>query len=80
MSLQSEQIQTLNQIMGTIDQKAAQFKEERFNMREVQSEAQKKLLLELIQSALELAGNINPNPAEVIDDLTRLAKQISQMR
>jgi len=80
MSLQSQQIQTLNQIMGTIDQKATQFKNERFDMREAQSEAQKKLLLDLIQNGLQLAKEMNPSPVEVVDDLTRLAKQISEMR
>ena len=80
MSLQSQQIETLNQIMGTIDQKASQFKEERFKMREAQSESQKKLLLDLIQSGLQLASEMNPGPVEVIDDLTRLAKQIAEMR
>jgi len=80
MDLQSEQIQTLNKIMKAVDEKAAQYKEERFDMREAQSEAQKKLLLDLIDNGLQLAKEINPNPLEVIDDLNRLSKQIFNMR
>jgi len=80
MNLQSEQIQTLNKIMEAIDEKAAQYKEERFGMREAQSEAQKKLLLDLIDTAMQLAKEINPNPLDVMDDLNRLHSQIANMR
>ena len=79
MNLQSEQIQTLNKIMAAIDEKATKYKDERFDMREAQSEAQKKLLLDLIDNAMQLAKEINPSPLDVMDDLNRLYAQIASM-
>ncbi|MDH4263434.1 MAG: hypothetical protein OEV78_10365 [Spirochaetia bacterium] len=79
MSLHTEQIQTLNKIMKAIDEKAAQFKDTRFDMREAQSQAHKKLLLDLIESAKKLADEMNPKPAGVLDDLRELSSQISKM-
>ena len=80
MNLYSEQVQTLNKIMSAIDEKAALFKETRFDMRGAQSDAQKKLLLDLIKSATELAHEMKPSPKEVLDDLGRLSRQINDMR
>ena len=80
MSLRSEQIAALNQLMAAIDSKAAAFKNERFDMRLPQHDAQKKLILDLISNALTLASEMNPRPAEVLDDLNRLRKQFQEMR
>ena len=79
MSLRETQIKTLNQIIASIDEQAAEYKETRFSMPQAQADSQKKLLLDLIENALGLANEMNPSPLEVIDDLNRLAKQFHDM-
>ena len=79
MSLRETQVKTLNHIIAAIDEKAAEYKEARFDMPQAQADSQKKLLLDLIKNALDLANEMNPKPLEVIDDLNRLAKQFHGM-
>lgn len=74
-----EQINALNQILGIIDQKAARYMDERFDMKGAQAAAEKKMLLDLIADALSLAGKILPKPIEAIDDLKRLEKRLMNL-
>lgn len=76
MSATHEQVKALNEILGIIDQKATRFKQEKFDMRRSQFEAEKTMLLKLINDGLKLAENILPKPVDAIDDMKALRKQI----
>ena len=78
--MSKEQVNTLNQIMAAIDQKAADYKEKRTKLREAQAFAEKKLILDLVQDALKVAKAISPTPTEAIEDLYRLHDQLADMR
>ena len=77
--MSKEQVDTLNQIMAAIDEKASAFKDNRLDKRAAQAAAEKKLLLDLIQDALTIAENIVPKPKDAIEDLSALFSQISSM-
>ena len=74
-----EQIASLNQIVAIIDEKAAKYKDEVFDMPEVRARAEKKLILDLIVDGLNLAETVSPRPLELIDDLRRLQSQLQNM-
>lgn len=75
----SEQIAVLNQIIQMIDEKAAKFKDEVMKMKEVKRNAEKKLLLDLIDNGMKLAESIKPKPLDIVHDLKRLAEQIGRL-
>jgi len=77
--MSKEQISTLNQIMEIVDSKASSFKVSQTKLRPAQIMAEKKLILDLIQSALQLANQIIPKPQNAIDDLNRLEKQFYKL-
>ncbi|MCB1305968.1 MAG: hypothetical protein KDK37_16890 [Leptospiraceae bacterium] len=74
-----EQIASLNQIVAIIDEKAAKYKDEVFDMPEVRARAEKKLILDLIVDGLDLAETVSPRPLDLIDDLRRLQSQLQNM-
>ena len=74
-----EQIASLNQIVAIIDEKAAKYKDEVFDMPEVRARAEKKLILDLIVDGLNLAETVSPRPLDLIDDLRRLQSQLQNM-
>ena len=75
-----EQVQALNQITAMVDEKAAKYKDEVAKMPEVRARAEKKLILDLIDNGLDLAGRMKPSPADLIRDLGRLKAQLQNMR
>lgn len=75
----SEQISILNLLLKQLDEKAANFKQNKTKMREAQRFAEKKLLLDLIDQVLQVSGNVIPKPIETIDDVQRLKKQLEKM-
>lgn len=77
--MSSEQVRMFNQIMQMIDEKATSFKDNRFDMRAVQADSEKKLLLDLIDQALTLAGQMSPAPEEAVRDLKTLQEQFYKM-
>lgn len=77
--LRGEQVKALNQIIGAIDEKASRLKEQRFEIKAAQFQAERSLLYRLIDDALKLAGEILPRPVDVIDDLKRLRSQFERM-
>ena len=74
-----EQIASLNQIVAMIDEKAAKYKDEVFDMPEIRARAEKKLILDLIDDGLDLAETVSPRPLDLIDDLRRLQSQLQNM-
>lgn len=82
MSSEKEKIVILNQLMGMIDSQANSLKTEHKKLKPVQFIAQRKSVLENIQSALQLAGELKTHPSikDVISDLNQLAKQINQLK
>ena len=77
--MSAEQIEALNQIIQMIDQQSNKYKNELMKMPEFKRKAEKKLLLDLIQNGIKLAGDIKPKPLEAIGDLTRLSEQIERL-
>jgi hypothetical protein len=82
MSSEKEKIAILNQLMGMIDSAATGLKSDYKKMKPVQFMAQKKSVLETIQSALQVASEIKANPSvkEVITDLNQLSRQINSLK
>jgi hypothetical protein len=68
-------IDKLNQIVSIIDSKADQYKNERHHMPASRADAEKKLILDLINDGLELAHSIGSQAQGLIEDLGRLKKQ-----
>ena len=80
--MQTEQINSLNQVMGIIDSKASRYKEEVFHLSPAQRMAEKKILLDLIQNGKDIASSIKPSPPEISDvlfDLSKLETQLKDM-
>jgi len=75
----SDQIEVLNQIIQMIDEKASKYKDGVMKMKEVQRNAEKKLLMDLIQNGLTLAESIKPKPLDLVTDLKRLSEQIGRL-
>ena len=79
-AMPDEQVQTLNQITAMVDAKAARYKDEVAKMPDVRARAEKKLIIDLIDNGLDLAGRLNPSPGDLIRDLQRLKTQLLNMR
>ncbi|MFH0976312.1 MAG: hypothetical protein V1874_11075 [Spirochaetota bacterium] len=75
----SNDIQKLNQIVSIIDNKASQYKSERHHMHRAKADADKKLILDLINDGLELANSIGSQAQGLIEDLDRLKKQFIKL-
>ncbi|MCE9500197.1 MAG: hypothetical protein K8R21_06840 [Leptospira sp.] len=79
MNSNSEKIQILNKMVAMIDEKAAKYKNERKGMHPGRVYPEKKLVLDLIDDGLKLADSLQPKPADLISDLKRLWKTLSEM-
>ena len=79
MSNTSDDIQKLNQIVAIIDKRAAQYKDERHHMAGARADAEKKLIIDLMNNGLELAATIGSRAQGLIEDLERLKKQFIKM-
>jgi len=77
MNNDKEKIKALNEIVGIIDSKAAEFKADRFHMSEVKIFAEKKLINDLICDAELLINSMEQKPADLISDLNKLRKSLS---
>ena len=75
----SEQVAALNKIIGMIDAKASEYKNEYMRLPQDKRFANRKLILDLIDDANELGRAIKPVPAEVLEDLKRLAEQLNRL-
>ncbi|MBL8032278.1 MAG: hypothetical protein JNJ69_01145 [Leptospiraceae bacterium] len=75
----SEQVAALNKIIGMIDAKASEYKNEYMRLPQAKRFANRKLILDLIDDANELGRAIKPVPAEVLEDLKRLAEQLNRL-
>jgi len=71
----SDDIGKLNQIVAIIDDKANRYKNERHHMSGIQAEAEKKLIIDLINDGLNLAQSVGPQAQALIEDLDRLKRQ-----
>lgn len=76
MKNDNEKIRALNQIIAMIDSQAAVYKAERFHMPEARAFAEKKLIIDMINEAVLLAGSMEKKPADVLSDLQRLKKSL----
>ncbi|MBN1500120.1 MAG: hypothetical protein JW982_08195 [Spirochaetes bacterium] len=76
MKNDNEKIRALNQIISMIDSQASIYKKERFHMPEARVFAEKKLITDLINEAVFLAGSMEKKPADVLNDLQRLKKSL----
>ncbi len=79
MKNSSNDIQKLNQIISIIDNKASQYKIERHHMPGAKADADKKLIIDLINDGLELANSIGSQAQGLIEDLDRLKKQFTKL-
>ena len=75
----SNDIQKLNQIVAIIDDKASQYKNDRHHMPRARADAEKKLIIDLINNGLELAKSIGSEAQGLIEDLDRLKKQFIKL-
>ncbi|MBN2041345.1 MAG: hypothetical protein JW864_14995 [Spirochaetes bacterium] len=75
----SSDIQKLNQIVSIIDNKAAQYKKERYHMHRARADSEKKLIIDLINDGLGLAKSIGSQAQGLIEDLDRLKKQFIKL-
>lgn len=69
-------VQYLNQIIEVIDTKATIFKNNKRSMPSTAYLAEKEILTKTINDAIILAGEINPIPYSLINDLKSLIKQL----
>lgn len=76
MSIMNEKINSLNQIIEIIDQKAASYKKDRHHMASSRAVTEKKLIIDLINDANKLALTVIPKPIELINDLARLKNSL----
>lgn len=72
------QIETLNQILAMVDEKATAYQNNLHDMPAVRAAAEKTLIFKLIDDALDLARRIDPKPYSTIQDLERLQKQLAR--
>ena len=77
--MSNEQIKALNQIIAIIDDKASRYKNEVYDLNRAQRIVEKKLLNDLIDDGLNIANSINPKPLDIIDDLNKLRRQLSDI-
>lgn len=71
-----EEIESINQIIAIIDQKATLYKDELFDMPTARKNAEQKLILDLIDDALSLADSLEPKAIDIMQDLKKLQKDI----
>ncbi|BDA79084.1 hypothetical protein LPTSP3_g20140 [Leptospira kobayashii] len=70
------QVQYLNQIIEIIDTKAGLFKKNKNKIPQTAYQAEKQVLVKMIQDAITLAESIKPTPFSLINDLKSLIKQL----
>ena len=75
----NEEIQTLNKIVAIVDEKASLFKKDWSQMPKIRAVTEKKLILDLIENALQLAKNIRPAPTDLLGDLQKLKAEFSRL-
>ncbi|EQA47255.1 hypothetical protein LEP1GSC050_0776 [Leptospira broomii serovar Hurstbridge str. 5399] len=75
----SEAINTLNQITSIVDEKATIFREEWSKMPKVRAVTERKLILDLIETALQAAATIHPSPVDLVRDLKRLSDELRRL-
>ena len=77
--MSSEQISALNQIIAIIDEKASEYKANYLDLPASRKMAEKKMILDLIDDANQLASSIRPAPNDVMGDLKRLGEQLRRL-
>ncbi len=77
--MSDEVIDALNQITAIVDEKAAKYKNEVRDMPRARALAEKQMIIKLIDDGLNLAGQVQPKPADLISDLGRLRDQLTNM-
>ncbi len=75
MNTTNDEIQKLNQIAAIIDEKAKKYKDDRHHMSTARADAEKKLILDLIEDGIKLAKLIGKGTSDLLYDLERLKKQ-----
>ncbi|TGM10858.1 hypothetical protein EHQ81_18770 [Leptospira selangorensis] len=75
----NEEIQALNKIVAIVDEKASLFKKDWSHMPKIRAITEKKLILDLIENALQLAKNIRPAPKDLLGDLQKLKAEFSRL-
>ena len=77
--MSAEQIEAFNQIIQMIDTSSTKYKDEVMRMPDSRRQAEKKLLIELINNGIKLANDIQPKPLDALHDLKRLGEQIARL-
>jgi hypothetical protein len=80
---EKEKIKILNEMIKIIDEKAASYKDRMAKMQANQFYAEKKLLLDTIDDAVELAKTIKPAPPnmeDIVRDFKKLWNDLSRLR
>ncbi|EPG67048.1 hypothetical protein ACE5IS_16025 [Leptospira wolffii] len=75
----NEEIQALNRIVAIVDDKASLFKKDWRDMPKVRAVTERKLILDLIGNALQLAKNVKPSPTDLLGDLQKLKKEFENL-
>ncbi|TGK00929.1 hypothetical protein EHO59_13495 [Leptospira semungkisensis] len=75
----NEEIQALNKIISIVDEKASLFKKEWSTMPKIRAVTEKKLILDLIDNAMQLAKNVRPSPTDLLGDLQKLKSEFNRL-
>lgn len=78
--MHAEQTKALNQLTTLIDTRANDYKQQYMRMPQANRVAQKKLILDLIDDAIQLALTLRPVPNEIINDFKALAAQLNRLK
>lgn len=78
--MHTEQAKALNQLTNLIDTRANEYKQQYMRMPQANRVAQKKLILDLIDDAVQLASSMRPVPHEIISDFKALAAQLNRLK
>lgn len=77
--MSTSDIQSLNQIIQILDQKATEFKDQVHDLAPSARAAQKKMIVGMAEDALKLAIKVNPRPEDLIADLQELMRQLDRI-
>ncbi len=75
----NEEINALNKIVAIVDEKASLFKKDWSTMPKIRAVTEKKLLLDLIDNAMQLAKNVRPSPVDLLGDLQKLKQEFNRL-
>lgn len=82
MGNESEKIKILNQLVELVDTQATKFKSNYRKMKPAQFASERKLIIDNIQNAILIAGEIKSNldAKAIINDFTKLKNELSTLK